>query len=172
MRWPRGRVCYQSRWCGEYILSQSDPTDSALAAIASILEQPSTLRESPPAEASHTTETADEAQTVHATIVEEKPLAPEPPIEADGYSKLGPGPMAAIRFRWTARRNDDGLYYVDETIGDNAAPITAGPMSRDAAVRMVDEREAEARLRFEQLKSEMTGRSAAASLVRGDSSDI
>lgn len=152
-------------------MSQSDPTDSALAAIASILEQPSSLREPPPLDAAHEAEAAQEA-LVQEVLVEEKPLAPEPPIEADGYSKLGPGPMAAIRFRWTARRNDDGLYYVDETIGDNAAPITAGPMSRDAAVRMVDEREAEARLRFEQLKSEMTGRSAAASLVRGDSSEI
>jgi hypothetical protein len=139
-------------------LSQSDPTDSALAAIASILEQPEIHREPPPA--------------APVEIVEEKPLAPAPPIEADGYSKVGPGPMAAIRFRWTARRDEDGLYYVDETIGENAAPITAGPMSHDAAIRMVDDRESEARLRFEQLKSEMTGRSAAASLVRGDSSEI
>ncbi len=142
-------------------MSQTDPTDSALAAIASILEQPETHREPPPAQAAQ-----------QAALVEEKPLAAAPPIEADGYSKVGPGPMAAIRFRWTVRRDDDGLYYVDETIGENAAPITTGPMSRDAAVRMVDDRESDARLRFEQLKSEMTGRSAAASLVRGNGSEL
>ena len=75
--------------------------------------------------------------------------------------------MAAIRFKWTVRA-DNGEYYVDETIGENSTPMVSGPMSRDAAVRMVHEREASARLRFEQLKSEMTGRGAAANLVRGD----
>lgn len=146
-------------------MSQIDPTDSALAAIASILDQPE----------AHRAEVHREPPPLPAgavVAVEEKPLAPAAPIEADGYFKVGPGPMAAIRFRWTARRDDDGLYYVDETIGENAAPITAGPMSPDAAIRMVDDRESEARLRFEQLKSEMTGRSAAASLVRGDGSEI
>jgi len=39
-------------------------------------------------------------------------------------------------------------------------------MSKDAAIGMVDEREAEARQRFEQLRHEMTGRAAAANLVR------
>jgi hypothetical protein len=45
-------------------------------------------------------------------------------------------------------------------------------MSGDEAVRMVDERESEARLRFEQLRAEMTGRAAAASLVRNDSGEM
>jgi len=42
----------------------------------------------------------------------------------------------------------------------------AGPMSKDAAVRLVDDRESEARLRFEELKSEMAGRSAAALVLQ------
>ena len=41
-------------------------------------------------------------------------------------------------------------------------------MARDAAIRFVDEREREARRQFEQLKTEMTGRSAAAGLVPKD----
>jgi hypothetical protein len=46
-------------------------------------------------------------------------------------------------------------------------------MSRDAAIRLVDDRESAARRRFEQLKSEMTGRAAAANLVRrGDSGEM
>jgi len=135
-------------------LSQSDPTDNALAAIASILELPEAHREPEKA------------------AVEEKPIAPEL-IEADGYAKTGPGPMAAIRFKWTARREDTGDYYVDETIGENSVPISSGPMSGDAAIRLVDDRENEARRRFEQLKSEMTGRAAAANLVRrGDSGEM
>jgi hypothetical protein len=135
-------------------LSQSDPTDNALAAIASILELPEAHREPEKA------------------AVEEKPIAPEL-IEADGYAKTGPGPMAAIRFKWTARREDTGDYYVDETIGENSVPISSGPMSRDAAIRLVDDRESDARRRFEQLKSEMTGRAAAANLVRrGDSGEM
>ncbi|MEH2569713.1 hypothetical protein [Bradyrhizobium sp. AZCC 2289] len=133
-------------------MSQSDPTDNALAAIASILDQPESHREP------------------EKVAVEEQP-APPPAIEAAGYSKLGPGPMAAIRFKWTVRE-DDGAYYVDETIGENSTPLVTGPMTKEAAIKFVDDRESDARLRFEQLKSEMTGRSAAANLVHKDSGEI
>ena len=61
--------------------------------------------------------------------------------------------MAAIRFKWTVRREDNGEYYVDETIGENSDPIVSGPMSKDAAIRFVDDRESEARRRFEQLEA-------------------
>jgi len=131
-------------------VSQSDPTDHALAAIASILDNPESPREP------------------ERPAVEDKPLAPEL-IEADGYSKVGPGPIVAIRFKWAVRRADDGEYYVDETIGENSIPIVSGPMSGDAAVQFVDNRESDARRRFEALKSEMAGRNAAANLVRKDS---
>lgn len=134
-------------------MSQSDPTDHALAAIASIRDQPEARPEPEKA------------------VVEEKPVAVEL-IEADGYHKVGPGPMATIRIKWTARRDDNGDYYVDETIGENSTPIVSGPMARDAAIRFVDESESEARRRFEQLKSEMSGRSAAASLVRKDGGEM
>jgi hypothetical protein len=131
-------------------VSQSDPTDHALAAIASILDNPESPREP------------------ERPTVEDKPLVPEL-IEADGYSKVGPGPIVAIRFKWAVRRADDGEYYVDETIGENSIPIVSGPMSGDAAVQFVDHRESDARRRFEALKSEMAGRNAAANLVRKDS---
>ena len=129
-------------------MAQSDPTDHALAAIASILDKVETSRESQ-----------------KSAVTEQRPVAPpplpaaHPPIEAHGYSKIGPGPMAAIRFKWTVRL-DSGDYYVDETIGENSSPLVTGPLDRDAAIQLVDYRESEARRRFEQLKSEMTGRSA------------
>ena len=140
-------------------MTQSDPTDNALAAIASILDQPESRRE-----------------PGKAVVAEQRPVAPPPlpvapaPIEAHGYSRHGPGPMASIRFKWTVRL-DNGDYYVDETIGENSAPITNGPMSREAAIQTVDDRESDARRRFEQLKSEMTGRGAAANLARNDSGE-
>ena len=129
-------------------MAQSDPTDHALAAIASILDSVEASRESQ-----------------KPAVTEQRPVAPppipvaHPPIEAHGYSKIGPGPMAAIRFKWTVRL-DHGDYYVDETIGENSNPLVTGPLDRDAAIQLVDYRESEARRRFEQLKSEMTGRSA------------
>ena len=132
-------------------MSQSDPTDNALAAIASILDQPEIHRDQ------------------ERPAVEEEPIAPQP-VDADGYSKVGPGPMAAIRFKWTVRE-DRGDYYVDETIGEYSAPIVTGPMTKDAAIQLVDDREADARHRFELLKSEMAGRSAVANLVRKDSGE-
>jgi hypothetical protein len=129
-------------------VTQGDPTDHALATIASILE-PESRRDSE-----------------KATAAEKPPAVPPPlpgthaPIEAHGYAKHGPGPMAAIRFKWTVRL-ENGSYYVDETIGENSTPVVSGPMSREAAIQMVDDRESDARRRFEQLKSEMSARSAA-----------
>lgn len=122
-------------------MSQSDPTDHALAAIASILDESENRRQ--PVE----------------PVVEEHPLAPEP-IEADGYSKVGPGPMEAIRFKWTVRHEGNGEYFVVETIGENSRPLVSGPMARDAAISFVDEREMETRRRFDALREEMTGQRA------------
>jgi hypothetical protein len=152
-------------------LSQNDPTDHALAAIASILDHPESRRE-PETPREPEVERELEANTQpEALVIEEKPLAPEL-AEADGYSKIGPGPIAAIRFKWTVRHEADGEYYVDETIGENSAPITAGPMSRDEAVRLVDDREYEAQRKFDRLRSEMTGRAMAANLARNDGGEI
>lgn len=118
---------------------QNDPTDHALAAIASILDHPE------PAPAKHGVGEASASPGRSG---------------AEGYYKVGPGPMAAIRFKWTVRRADNGEYFVDETIGENSVPVVSGPMSGDAAVKLVDDRESTARQRFEALKSEMFDRGA------------
>jgi len=127
-------------------LTEGDPTDDALAAIASLLDQPAFPAARP--------------------VADEKPAKPAPGTEVDGYSKVGPGPMEAIRFRWTVRGESDDRYFVDETIGDNSRSITSGPMSADAAVRFVDDQASEARQRFEALRNEMAGRAAAADILR------
>ena len=131
-------------------MNESDPTDHALAAIASILDRPE----------SHSLADAPAAAEKPA----DQPAAePAPPVEADGYSKIGPGPLQAIRFKWTVRRDDNGDYFVDETLGDNSVPISSGPMLKDDAIRFVDERESEARRRFQGIKSEMAARGVSAS---------
>jgi hypothetical protein len=127
-------------------LTEGDPTDHALATIASILDQSA----SPP--------------EVQKAVVDERPE--HPAQQADGYWKVGPGPMEAIRFKWTVRHESDDRYFVDETIGDNSRSITSGPMSADAAVRFVDDQASEARQRFEALRNEMAGRAAAADILR------
>jgi hypothetical protein len=130
-------------------LSQSDPTDDALAAIASILDQPGPHTES---------EMTAEKPAVSGEII---------------YSKTGRGPVAALRFKWTARCDDRGDYYVDETIGENSQPITTGPMSKQAAIQFVDDRASEVRQRYEQIKDEMSGEnSAVANLARKISGDM
>ena len=128
-------------------LTEGDPTDQALATIASILDQPA----SPP--------------EVEKAATDEKPQVAAS-TEIDGYSKTGPGPMEAIRFKWTVRREDSDRYFVDETIGDNSRTISSGPMSADAAVRFVDDQASEARQRFEALRNEIAGRAAAAEILR------
>ena len=71
-------------------------------------------------------------------------LSPGGPRRTD-TPKLGPGPIAAIRFKWTVRAEDNGECYVDETIGENSRPVATGPMSADEATKLVDDRASEAR---------------------------
>ena len=132
-------------------MNQSDPTDHVLAAIASLLDHPES-RSGP-----------------EKPVVEDIPVGPER-SGAEGYCKFGPGPMAAIRFKWSVRRENDGEYYVDETIGEHSAPLITGPMSGDEAVRFVDDRENDVRQRFETLRREMSS-GAAAQLVSNESSE-
>ncbi|OKO86466.1 hypothetical protein AC629_16410 [Bradyrhizobium sp. NAS80.1] len=160
-------------------MSEIDPTDHALATIASILENPEpvlVVRE-PETETAvveeheeqlvaeeHLTDDEQLAPDEHP-VVEEQPLVPEH-TDADGYSKVGPGPMVAIRLKWTVHRGDDGQYYVHETIGEQSAPVISGPMTSEAAVHFVDTHEDEAHRRFELLRSEIAGRSSLADYER------
>jgi hypothetical protein len=152
-------------------LTQSDPTDHALAAIASILDQPASPRE-PENVVEKIAAPAMQEQHVQEPTLHEPRLHEPRRQEAEGYQKTGPGPMEAIRFKWTVRRDDNGDYYVDETIGENSRPVISGPMWKDEAIKFVDDRELDARRRFEELKSEMTGRAATAHLVRNDGGEL
>lgn len=155
-------------------MSEIDPTDQALATIASIFENPEpvlvvrdTETETVVADDEHLA--GDEYPVVEAheqhPVVEEQPLVPDH-TDADGYSKVGPGPMVAIRLKWTVHRGNDGQYYVHETIGEQSAPVVSGPMTSEAAVHFVDAHADEANRRFEQLRSEIAGRSSLAEYER------
>jgi len=119
-------------------LTDTDSTNLALAGIASVLDAP------------------DPTHDAEKPAINEEPV----PGDAHGYSKAGPGPMAALRFKWTVNRGEDGQYYVQETIGEHSTPITDGPMTGEAAVKLVDERASQAHHRFEALRNEMLGRVA------------
>ncbi|MBH5397124.1 hypothetical protein HZZ13_04865 [Bradyrhizobium sp. CNPSo 4010] len=159
-------------------MAEIDPTDHALATIASILEHPEPVLVVRQTEteivvagerehiASDEPPIVDEHPAIDEhPVVEEQPLAPEH-TDADGYSKVGPGPMVAIRLKWTVHRGDDGQYYVHETIGEQSAPVVSGPMTSEAAVRFVDTQQDEANRRFELLRSEIAGRSSLADYER------
>jgi hypothetical protein len=123
------------------IPSQNDPTNVTLATIAGILN------------------VAGSHPEPERALVEEKP-DPSAQVEADGYSKVGPGLMLDIRFKWTVRCEGDGAFFVDETIGKFSLPMSSGPMSADAAIRFVDDQQRKVCRRFDALKSEMTRRAA------------
>ena len=122
-------------------MSHSDPTDDVLAAIASIFD-----KSDAPLVADHPDHVASEA--------DQRPVTQARQI--DGYSRSGPGPLDAIRFKWTARRDDNGEYFVDETIGTQSRIMSTGPMAEDEVIAFVDNRVHEARDRFDKLKSDMT----------------
>ncbi len=154
-------------------MSEIDPTDQALATIASIFEHPESnfiVRDTTEAAAAEEHPVVAEDSVLgdehEHLVLEEQPLVPEHPADADGYSKVGPGPMVAIRLKWTVHRGDDGQYYVHETIGEQSAPVISGPMASDAAVQFVDAHEGEAHRRFELLRSEIAGRSSLADYER------
>jgi hypothetical protein len=146
---------------GVKVVSRTDPTDNVLAAIASILDEP-------------TDKPTHKHKSVEKPAIptpEEVPVASQPPepaaADADGYTKLGPGPLDAIRFKWVARPAGDGTYFVDETVGDKSRAMTSGPMPQQDAIRLIDERERDARRRFDALKNEMTGQRASATNSSG-----
>jgi hypothetical protein len=146
-------------------LNHDDPTDSALAAIASILDKPADRP---------TTRSVEKTETPlpDVAVVAPEPPPPHPPpspaTDIDQYVKLGPGPLDAIRFKWSARPAGGGTYFVDETIGESSRKITLGPMPKEEAIRVIDERESDARRRYEALRNEMTGRELSTSNSQQD----
>jgi hypothetical protein len=153
---------------GVTVLNQGDPTDNALAAIASILDR----RPDHPTERNSGQHPDTPAAEVVAAAPSPAPATPAPMLDPaamtvddacvaddradETYTKLGPGPLDALRFKWTTRPAGDGTYFVDETIGVSSRPVTSRPMPKAQAIRFIDERESEARRRFDALKSEMT----------------
>ncbi|CAN5521796.1 hypothetical protein BH11PSE4_BH11PSE4_11280 [soil metagenome] len=143
-------------------MTQSDPTDDALAAIASLLDRP-VENLSPKVEAKVEAEAEAAPSEVGTTKTDAPPSAsPDmvpiagPEIDVEHYERFGPGPLDAIRFRWKARRDDFGNYYVDETIGPHSRPLTTGPMPKTEVVGFIDARAREAEQRFNALKTDMT----------------
>lgn len=129
-------------------MQKKDPTEDVMAAIARIVEHPS-------ARTGAAGQAAQSAGTqALAAMTDDEAQAPG----AHGYSRLGPGPLAALRFKWTARRDAGGDFYVDETIGDYSRPMTSGPMSAEDAIAFVDTQVKDARERFDRLKADISVR--------------
>ncbi len=99
----------------------------------------------------------DEAPATAAAAVPSVEMSDE---EIEGYSRSGPGPLDSLRFKWTARRDEDGAFFVDETIGFASRPISTGPLPRDQVIAFIDERAQKAQERFDALRSEMIRPSA------------
>lgn len=157
------------------VSTETVPAASSSAVEPSLIEQVEPAEPPEPNEPEPNEPEASEPLFVEPAVTEPEPSEPEPvqppaPIEANGYSKSGPGPMAALRFHWTVRE-DNGQYYVDETVGHGSTPLVNGPMDSDAAIKFVDDREAEARQRFEHFKHEMISRSASLLQARRDNND-
>ncbi|MGX7742843.1 hypothetical protein [Rhodopseudomonas parapalustris] len=161
-------------------MTANDPTDEALAAIASIFEKPDaapdkrdeTVSEEDSSDASQPTAESDGQPAVDEAEAEQpesdQPAEPNGAAPGDSeasepdpadddlerYTREGPGPLDALRFKWRLRRDERG-YYVDETIGASVHPISAGPMSRADAIAFIEDRDAETRRRFEVLRNEI-----------------
>lgn len=95
------------------------------------------------------------------TVTSTQPVAATPPAPTDAapddntYTRTGPGPIGAIRMRWTARPVGSITFVVDEVMGENGTPVTSHPMSREAAIKLIDERAQAAHERYALLRSEL-----------------
>ena len=101
-------------------------------------------------------------------VTEQRPVAP-PPIPVAPSADRGAWIFqASVPDRWPRSVSNGRCASTMATTMSTRpsaripAPLVTGPMTREAAIQMVDDRESDARRRFEQLKSEMTGRSAVA----------
>jgi hypothetical protein len=103
----------------------------------------------PPATGSATTSNATENRTA------ETPPAQTGAAASEGYTRTGPGPIASIRTRWTLRAVGSITFVVDEVMGETGTPVTSRPMSRDAAIKLIDERAEAAHQRHAQLRGEL-----------------
>lgn len=182
-------------------MSSNDPTDQALAVIASIFDKPGERSaEDKPGDAAagdeggasqpegEAAETAQDVSPENAAAQdqagEEQPQSESEPDtdadrqpetraeesgepETDDYVRLGPGPLDALRFKWTMR-NDGGNYFVDETIGASSLPVTSGPLSRTEAVALIDQRERDTVKRFEMLRKEIVSGPSERGYQEGD----
>lgn len=130
--------------------SRSVPMEtSSPQPIEPVQEAPEVAAETVPPDESPT---AEEPERMEA---EAPPPSTEPdnaPPTPDGYTRLGPGPLEAIRFRWSARADGEGRYFVDERIGPTSRAITSGPMSGEDAIAFIELQVQEAFERFERLK--------------------
>lgn len=171
-------------------MTANDPTDEALAAIASIFEKTDSAPEkrdqavseedssdaSQPDDEPDEQRAADQVESAHAesgqdqseqddsdqtaaTVGDPQRDAETPerdPADDDleRYTREGPGPLDALRFKWRLRRDERG-YFVDETIGASVHPIITGPLSRADAIAFIENRDAETRRRFEALRNEI-----------------
>lgn len=147
---------------GDRQLSENDPTDHALAAIASFIDKPDVSGEAD-AKAAPEPESAEQAAFEPAGETATVPPDSADSPQAETYTRYGPGPLTAVRFKWSTRRGDNGDYFVDETIGESSYPLVSGPMTKEAAIEFVDGRERAARERFEALRSQMAGGESAQS---------
>lgn len=145
---------------GNRQVSENNPSDYALAAIAVHLNKPELSNEADTGGAPES-ETAEQPHLEpEKEILTAEPSTPDLSSdlnEADDYTKYGPGPLTDVRFKWTTRRGDNGDYFVEETIGESSYPLVSGPMTKDAAIKLVDDRERGARQRFDALRSAMAG---------------
>ena len=119
-----------------------------------------------PAEAEQAAQPSEEAEPAQDEPAASEPAAVAAPMapmsdeEIDGYSRSGPGPLDSLRFKWTARRDEDGAFFVDETIGFASRPISTGPLPREQVIAFIDQRAQQAQERFDALRSEMIRPSA------------
>jgi hypothetical protein len=75
----------------------------------------------------------------------------------DGYTHIGPATSGALRFKWTARLQDDGRFVVDETVGSGSVAVRSRPLSKDAVQSYIDERQRRIKGKIDEIKRELAG---------------
>ena len=124
-----------------YIVAQVDPTDHALAAIASILDMPESRRENLKARGHGATARRRSAHP-HGACTDRGPRLRQASVPARWPRSASSGRCASTMATIMSTRPSARI----------RARSSSGPHVAEAAIQLVDDRESDARRRFEQLR--------------------
>jgi hypothetical protein len=73
----------------------------------------------------------------------------------DGYTHIGAATSGAFRFKWTARQQGDGRFFVDETVGSSSVAVRSPLLLKADVLPWIEERQRRIQSKVDAVKREL-----------------